>query len=67
MILEMLLDGIKICKLDKRQLANSVINGRSAAIWENQKNKIVQWMKEIREDIINYDIYQDFLDDQELK
>lgn len=34
---------------------------------ENQKNKIVQRMKEIGEDIINYDIYQDLLDDQELK
>lgn len=38
-----------------------------AKMSEIQKDKIVQKMKEIGEDIKNYDIYQDFLDDRNIK
>lgn len=34
---------------------------------ETQKQKIVQRMKDIGEDIVNYDIYQDYLDDKNLE
>lgn len=69
--------NIGTLKAEKQRVASVVCNEfqywmeeaqkQHDRISENQKNKIVQRMKEIGEDIINYDIYQDFLDDQELK
>lgn len=33
---------------------------------DTQKHKVIQRMKDIGEDIVNYDIYQDFLDDKNM-
>ena len=32
-----------------------------------QKEKVIQRMKDIGEDIVNYDIYQDLLDDRSIR
>ena len=34
---------------------------------ETQKQKVIQRMKDIGEDIVNYDIYQDYIDDKAIK